>query len=390
MSYSAEKSGGSATSGGGAGSRGRPARSHLRYGMVAHPSAVYYFTMLSRLTAFAAVVAVSASTAVGAVMSGNPVIPGAADPFAAIFGDRLYVYPTTGNGRFYAYSTHDFGTWRNDGLLLDLANVSWAGGSKNAWAPDMVQRNGTYYLYYSVGGSTSRIGVATSNSPTGHFVDSGQPLVTDTTGGAAANTFEAIDPEVFTDPVSGKTYLYAGGSRGSKLRIWELNSSLTGLANEISVSTPTNFTEGSFVHYRNGRYYLSYSHGSWNNDSYSVHYAISNSPTGPWTYMGQILGSNGEDKGPGHHSFFENPADGKSYIVYHRWENQVGSGPYDVNGASRDTAIDYFTYTSAGFINPITMTNTGVAVSAIPEPAALALGLVALPLMRRRRAGDLR
>ena len=338
--------------------------------------------MTARLSLASCCLTVAASTASAAVFSGNPVIKGAADPFAGVFNSRLYVYPTTGGGIFRAYSTGDLGTWRNDGTILNLANVSWANGSTNSWAPCMLQRNNTYYFYYSVGGSTSQIGVATGTSPTGPFTDSGRPLLTDTTGGVAANTFEAIDPEVFQDPVSGRTYLYAGGSRGSKLRIFQLDSSLTGIAQEIPVATPTNFTEGSFMHYKNGRYYLSYSHGSYANDTYSVHYAVGSSPTGPFSYVGQILGSNAEDKGPGHHSFFD--IGDTSYIMYHRWENAAGSGPYDTAGRSRDTAIDTFTYDAAGFINPITMTNTGVATVTIPEPAILGFAALAVPLMGRR------
>ena len=338
--------------------------------------------MTFRVALTTACFAVAASTA-SAALSGNPIIKGAADPFATVFNNRLYVYPTTGGGVFRAYSTDDLGAWQSNGTILNLANVSWANGSTNAWAPCMVQRNGTYYFYYSVGGSTSRIGVATGSSPTGPFTDSGKPLLTDTTGGLAANTFEAIDPEVFQDPVSGKTYLYAGGSRGSKLRVFELDSTLTGLSREVTVATPVKFTEGAFMHYRDGRYYLSYSNGSYADDTYSVHYSVGDSPTGPFSYGGKILGSNGEDKGPGHHSFVE--IGDTNYILYHRWENQTGSGPYNTNGRSRDTAIDTFTYGPGGVINPITMTNSGVATVSIPEPSLLALAAVGVPLLKRRR-----
>ena len=341
--------------------------------------------MFRLLTASAALF-LTASASWAASFSGNPVIRGAADPFGQIFGDRLYVYPTTGNGQFRAYSTHDFGQWRDDGLLLDLADVGWAGGSTNAWAPSMLERDGSYYFYYSVGGDTSRIGVAVGNSPTGRLVDSGRPLLSDTTG-SPNRQFEAIDPMVFQDPVSGKTYLYAGGSRGSTLRVFELGGDLTSLGREIGVATPPQFTEGAFMHYRDGRYYLSYSHGSYQRDDYSLYYATSDSPTGPWDFHGQILGSNGQDKGPGHHSFFEDPANGESYILYHRWEDRRGGGPYE---GARDTAIERFTYDANGLINPIALTNTGVEISAIPEPATASVLLLcgaAAGLVRPRRRG---
>ena len=326
-----------------------------------------------------------ASASLAAALSGNPVIRNAADPYGQIFGDRLYVYPTStpSDGRFRAYSTHDYGEWRTDGVVLDLADVSWAGGSRNAWAPSVLERGGRYYFYYSVGGSTSRIGVAVGDSPAGPFVDSGRPLLSDTTGGAT--NFEAIDPMVFQDPVSTKTYLYAGGSRGSTLRVFEMNDDLVSLGREVPVDTPSQFTEGAFMHYRDGTYYLSYSYGYYLEDSYSVRYATSTSPTGPWTYRGTILQGNDEDKGPGHHSFLVNPADGAPYVLYHRWEDRAGFGPY---GGSRDTAIDRFTYDATGRIEPITLTNTGVPVSPIPEPATaaiLVLGGATAGLRRRRR-----
>jgi beta-xylosidase len=122
--------------------------------------------------------------------------------------------------------------------------------------------------------------------------------------------FEAIDPIAFTDPKSGKSYLYAGGSAGAKLRVFELNPDLVSFASETSVETPPLFTEGVFMHRRDRRYYLSYSHGNWQRSSYSVHYATADSPTGPWTYRGAILVSDGKRKGPGHHSFIQSPLKG--------------------------------------------------------------------------------
>lgn len=322
-----------------------------------------------------------ASGSVLADTSGNPVIGGAADPHGAVFGDRFYAYPTTGGGKFRAFSTNNLGDWQDEGVILDFDDVSWIDGSTNSWAPAIHERDGNYYFYYSVGGPTSRIGVATGTSPAGPFVDSGQPLLTDTTLGGT--NFEAIDPMVFDDPESGKTYLYAGGSRGATLRVFELGDDLTSLAAEVPVQTPRHFTEGAFMHYRDGTYYLSYSSGRWFAGDYSVHYATSDSATGPWNYEGEILASNGEDKGPGHHSIFENPATGESYILYHRWENRDGDGPF---GGARDTAIDILTYDANGRINPIVMTNTGVPLTAIPEPTTAAFALVAgAGLLLRRR-----
>jgi beta-xylosidase len=158
---------------------------------------------------------------------------------------------------------------------------------------------------------------------------------------------------VFADPQSGKTYLYAGGSAGATLRVFELNPDLVRFAREIPIATPPQFTEGVFMHYRDGRYYLSYSHGSYRHSSYSVHYATADTPTGPWTYRGAILESGDTHKGPGHHSFIRSPLTGEWLIVYHRWENQAGDGPYR---GFRQICIDRVEYDQEGLIRPIVMT----------------------------------
>lgn len=286
----------------------------------------------------------------------NPIMPGA-DPHALSIKGAVWIYPTWGGGRgdrFFAFSSTDLKTWERHGPVLDFKDVSWIqddGQERHmAWAPGVLQKDGKFYFYYSVGPQNptpSRIGVAIGDAPAGPFRDSGKPLLT---GG---NGFEAIDPMAFTDPKSGISYLYAGGSAGATLRVFELGTNLVHLAKEIRVETPPHFTEGAFMHVREGRYYLSYSHGGYQHASYSVHYATSESPTGPWVYRGAILSSDTTRKGPGHHSFLNNPATGEEWIAYHRWENQSGDGPYR---GSRQVCIDRVEYGPDGLIRPVAMT----------------------------------
>ena len=192
-------------------------------------------------------------------LAANPVMDGA-DPHAEVIGKSYWLYPTEARSRkpiFAAYRSTDLRTWKREGTILDLDKVPWvdADGAPwhGAWAPAIAEKNGKFYFYYSVGPQTptpSRIGVAVGSSPAGPFTDSGKPLLT---GGEG---FEAIDPMVFSDPKSGKTYLYAGGSAGAKLRVFELNPDLISIAKEVPVETPPQFTEGVFMHYHDGRYYL--------------------------------------------------------------------------------------------------------------------------------------
>ncbi|PXA89768.1 glycosyl hydrolase 43 family protein [Nostoc sp. 3335mG] len=302
-------------------------------------------------------------TSVAAAPVGNPQFEGA-DPHAMFIGDELWVFPTGGPGgswaadRFGAFSTRDLKSWQSRGELIRRDQIGWIkddGAPEHfLWAPGVATRNGKYYLYFSVGPQNptpSRIGVAVADRPQGPYRDSGRPLVT------GDKSFEAIDPMVFNDARSGKSYLYAGGSAGAKLRVWELNPDMVSLKREVPVANPPQFTEGAFLHERNGTYYLSYSHGRFNGPSYSVHYATAPSPVGPWKYRGAILTSDATHKGPGHHSFVRAP-NGQWLIVYHRWENPQGDAPYS---GERQVAIDRVTYARDGRILPIRMTDGAAA-----------------------------
>ena len=108
--------------------------------------------------------------------------------------------------------------------------------------------------------------------------------------------FEAIDPMVFEDPKTGAVYLYAGGSAGSTLRVFELNPDMVTIKREIKVDTPEKFTEGAFIHYKDGLYHFTYSHGRFNKDNYSVYYATSKTPVGPWKFRGNLMQSNDKYK----------------------------------------------------------------------------------------------
>jgi beta-xylosidase len=301
----------------------------------------------------------------------NPIFVGADPDIVALCG-RWWVYPTNAvdpkDGfaatRFYAWSSPDLRHWIKSAPLLEMADIPWvkADGAPNhgLWAPSLTAANGRYYLYYSVGPQNptpSRLGVAVGDNPDGPFTDSGKPLLT---GG---NGFEAIDPMVFVDPKTGIPYLYAGGSAGAKLRIFELKPDMTEIDHEIPVETPPNFTEGAFVHERGGIYYLSYSHGHWNGPDYSVHYATSRTPVGPWTYRGAILTADATHQGPGHHAFAENPATHQWVIAYHRWERGAGPGPYQ---GSRQVAIDAIRYAPDGRILPVRMTDGPPPFSPLP------------------------
>ncbi|MBM7406332.1 MULTISPECIES: family 43 glycosylhydrolase [Sphingomonas] len=292
-------------------------------------------------------------SATAGVAQDVPSVFAGADPSAMVAEGKMWIYPTGGDG-LQAWSTTDRRNWKKDPLLR-LRDIRWteADGAPvhYLWAPDMVLDRGRYYFYYSIGPQNptpSRLGVAVCSSPAGPCTDSGKPLLTGGDG------FEAIDPTVFIDPKSGRRLLYAGGSAGAKLRVFELAPNMVTIAREVPVEQPPHFTEGAFVHERNGIYYLSYSHGRWNRSDYSVHYATASSPIGPWQYRGAILTADAKYKGPGHHSFVRDPKTGEWLIVYHRWEGQTGDGPY---AGERRVAIQPIRYDASGLIQPVKMSD---------------------------------
>ena len=291
-----------------------------------------------------------------------------ADPDVGFYGGKFWMYITSRgnhgprNPVFYVYSSPDLKRWTKSAQpIFEFKDAPWiaANGRPNngGWAPSTIEKDGQYYFYYSVGPQNAqgpaRIGVALSSSPAGPFTDSGAPLLTGERG------FEAIDPMVFHDPKSDKYLLYAGGSAWSKLRVWELAPDMVHLAREVEVETPPQFSEAPYMHLANGRYYLSYSHGNYANASYSVHYAVSDSPTGPWQYRGPILRSDWTHKGPGHHAFVRDPRDGQWVIVYHRWQSPDGGNPFK---AGRSIAIAPLHYDSTGAIMPIEMDDADIPI----------------------------
>ncbi len=302
-----------------------------------------------------------------AAAADNPQFQGA-DPHAVVVDRELWIFPTGGPGgaweadRFGAFSSADLKNWRSRGTLLTRDRIGWIGDdgapAHFLWAPAVATRGGKWYLYYSVGPQNptpSRIGVAVADRPEGPYRDSGRPLI-----GAAEKgnkPFEAIDPMVFTDKRSGNVYLYAGGSAGARLRVWELAPDMVTIRREVPVAQPRRFTEGAFMHERDGVYYLSYSHGHWNRGDYSVHYSTATSPIGPWKYRGAVLASDAGHQGPGHHSFVRSPS-GDWLIVYHRWEQKAGSEPFK---GERQIAIDRVRYERDGRIVRIAMTDGNTA-----------------------------
>ncbi len=191
---------------------------------------------------------------------------------------KYYIYSTTdgtpgwGGHDFSVFSSTNLVDWTDEGKMLDVKGdqVTWATG--NAWAPaieEVKQKDGSYkyYFYFSAHNpKTNRkeIGVAVSDSPTGPFTATGAPIITDADRPSAAHGGQAIDVDVFTDPRTGKHYIYWGngfmaGAELSDDMLSVKKETITHLTPQGGTLQTWAFREGAYVFYRKGTYYFLWS-----------------------------------------------------------------------------------------------------------------------------------
>lgn len=107
---------------------------------------------------------------------------------------------------------------------------------------------------------------------------------------------------------------------------------------------------------RNQKYYFMWSEGGWGGPNYRVAYAIADSPLGPFERIGTVLQQDSAiATGAGHHSVLQIPGTDDWYIVYHR--RPLG----ETEANHRVTCIDRMFFDDRGFIQPVKITNIGVA-----------------------------
>jgi beta-xylosidase len=294
--------------------------------------------------------------------SGNPIFPGwYADPEAAVFNGKYWIYPTYSapyNEQVFldAFSSPDLIRWTKSSRIIDTSAVKWA--KRAMWAPAIVEKGGKYYLFFGANdiqndNTIGGIGVAVADSPEGPFRDHlGKPLIDKFHNGA-----QPIDQSVFKDK-DGQYYLLYGGWQ--HCNVAKLNSDFTGFIpfsdrKVFKEITPKNYVEGPFMFTRKGKYYFMWSEGGWTGPNYSVAYAMSKSPTGPFERIGKILQQDSTvATGAGHHSILQIPKTDHYYIVYHR-------RPLNETDANhRVTSIDLMSFDKKGFIKPVKITKEGV------------------------------
>lgn len=282
-----------------------------------------------------------------------------ADPSAHVYEGKIYIYPShdiphngEDNDNGDEYQMQDYHVFTMDGIdaecidhgeVLNMRDVPWV--RDQMWAPDVVYKNGKYYLVFPARDKEGnfRLGIAISEKPEGPFA-------------AEENYIEgsySIDPAAFMDD-DGKVYVYFGGLWGGQLEKYRMGvfdpqgkepgpqepavmpqcavmsedmlsfaqpsvgvEILDENGNPILASDEDRrYFEGPWMHKYKGKYYLSYSTGT----THYIVYATGDNPLGPFTYQGRIM-----EPVIGwttHHSIIE--FEGKWYIFYHDCEYSGG------------------------------------------------------------------
>ena len=258
-----------------------------------------------------------------------------ADPFIMCFEKGEYagsflLYSTSRdlNGKgFEVYQSKDLTKWEKIQDAFVPGESTW--GYTKMWAPEVIEDNGTYYLFYSAQWADMQYGlyisVAASSNPAGPFNECAtdkktvmEPLIqfeehTEEIPASLRSELEGfkgkkgyikvIDASPFVDPQTGKKYLYmiadigttyteASFVMGMEMEDWTTPryETLTKLT-EYGLTTPGgseaifdggNTEEGCSVIFHDGTYYLTYSTFTYTSTQYQVRQALGTSPLGPF------------------------------------------------------------------------------------------------------------
>lgn len=230
-----------------------------------------------------------------------------ADPAPMVYNDTVFLYTTHDEDDaegfkmqdWLLYTSTDMVNWTDHGAVASLKSFDWVKRDNGAWAEQVVERNGKFYMYCPIHGNG--IGVLVSNSPYGPFKDPiGKPLVWQ------KEHWYDIDPTVFIDE-DGQAYMYWGNPHCYYVKLNEDMISYSGDIVKLK-ETPEHYQEGPWFYKRNGRYYLAFASTCCPE---GIGYAMSNNPTGPWETKGYIMRPTERSRGnhPGIMDY-----KGKSYV----------------------------------------------------------------------------
>ena len=221
------------------------------------------------------------------------------DPAYATSDGVQYVYstgnPAVADGNVQVRSSTDGESWRYRGEVWD-EKPAWleeaVPGVANLWAPELIEHDGTWYLYYSAstfGSNTSAIALATNTTldpddPDYEWVDQGEVIAS-----ARSDDFNAIDPGIVVD-AAGDPWM-AFGSFWSGIRMVPLtwpDGQRADSAEPLRLAdrgVPPNAIEAPYILEHDGDYFLFVSFDSCCqglNSTYHVVVGRADDVTGPY------------------------------------------------------------------------------------------------------------
>ena len=229
-----------------------------------------------------------------------------ADPAPVVIDGKVFLYTTHDEDGargfqmfdWLLYTSDDMVNWQDFGPVASLDDFKFYDGKNGAWAEQVVQANGAYYMYCPIHGHG--IGVLTADSPYGPFHDPlGEPLVWQ------KEHWDDIDPTVLIDD-DGQAYMYWGNPNVYSVK---LGKDMISLAGPI-VKHPKieDYQEGPWIWKHDGHYYLAFASTCCPE---GIGYAMSDGPEGPWEYKGHIMDHTVRTRG-NHPGIIEYK--GKSYV----------------------------------------------------------------------------
>ena len=100
-----------------------------------------------------------------------------ADPAPYVHNDTVYLYTTHDEDGaegflmkdWLLYTSTDMVNWQDRGAVASLKDFKWFKGENGAWAEQVIERNGKWYMYCPIHGHG--IGVLVADNPYGPFKD---------------------------------------------------------------------------------------------------------------------------------------------------------------------------------------------------------------------------
>ena len=279
-----------------------------------------------------------------------------ADPSAASDGDTFYILTDTDDMcvssdpfiydliGLYAFSSKDMKNWTDHGLVF-RSKREFDTYPSNTWASGIAVKDGKIYIVYP--DNSSGVGMITAPSIDGPYTDP----IADSYGGTIRqiagyyrdgsehnpiialfngcdNIAHCFDPGIFFDD-DGTGYVIFGGGQNSNrpygnnfdiVKFTDEDGRVTIDQNSLKRIEAPNSFEAPYLHKYMGKYYLSF-----NNEDQIIDYSISDTITGPYSYVGDVIPSiygvtlygDRHIGGNNHQGFAEFKKNHKWYAVYH-------------------------------------------------------------------------